>query len=124
MRGVPERDALHALAGKESHPLGALQSCEAESSITASRVASILRLRYASYVAGHSIATMSNELDCKRRNKEAEWDEWSKFEAGNEMKRFARLAASWLSHPEANCSIRLLNLVQYAERLLPWVLGL
>ena len=37
---------------------------------------------------------------------------------------FAERAAGWLSHPDADRSIRLLNFVHYAERLLPWAIGL
>lgn len=108
----------------ESEPSGDGLSCEAESAITGSRVASVLRLRYTNYMAWHADRATSSDLNCKRRVEEAEKQQGSEFEVGQAMKRFARRAAGWLSHPEANCSIRLLNLVQYAERLLPWVLGL
>ena len=104
-------NVVHALGGDSTGPSGLGSSCVAERAITGSRVARVLRLRYVSFSSGTSAG-----WECRSQREQNTED--------LELGRFAKRAASWLSHREADCSVQLLNLVQYAERLVPWVLGL
>ena len=105
-------NVVHALAGDKPGPLRPESSCVAERAITGSRVARVLRLRYLSFSSGASTG-----WECRNHQRAQSTEDL-------ELVRFAKRAARWLSHQEADCSVQLLNLVQYAERLLPWVLGL
>ena len=104
-------NVVHALGGDSTGPSGLGSSCVAERAITGSRVARVLRLRYVGFSSGTSAG-----WECRNQREQNAED------LG--LGRFAKRAASWLSHREADCSVQLLNLVQYAERLVPWVLGL
>ncbi len=108
-------NVLRALSGDRKGPSGPESSCKDEEAITGSRVAKVLRSRYAGYA---SLSTAAWECNHNGRAGQQRDDQ------NGEMGRFVELAAGWLSHPEAKCAVQLLNFVQYAERLLPWVLGL
>ncbi len=112
-------NVIRVLADDQTGPSGAQSSCTPEVAITDSRVAKVLRSRYAAYASSSTAASIHSDCNHSDTATEQQRDDHN-----GEMSRFVELAASWLSHPEANCAVQLLNLVQYAERLLPWILGL